>query len=362
MDVGEYGEMALASEAVELGLFVRRLRVHEPGLVRHVMWLMGFRVGDVLVLWDKHIGHLAEVLKGIPRKGWMDTNAAWWTRGVIVRDALVRANGGAALLEKGKERDKTRHGDVLLRFVESMVLPLGRVRLHARSREDPEWQPGERDRALEKRLRFYRPLLRNIYPVDLGLEKELRKGEGGEGRMERWTERTCHRCAHQGFGMTTALVSAVPGGRGTLRILYALLKGVDPADRAAYRAAMKEFDGMLTLCKKVDRVDDPRERAGGVPPGPGWLWDAVERNRGHRRLLCCPAWQYMTVVREVPGRVGSTVMAVGMALCLEPRKVDEPGIYGADDVGTVYLPYLLQRNAQHKPMTWDEWDAKRDRE
>lgn len=165
--------------------------------------------------------------------------------------------------------------------------------------------------------------------------------------MARQKQRTCPKCAYQGFELTRALVAAVPGGVGTVRILWAMVKGADVSKNVPYRTLMKEFDGMLERCCKVHWDDAPEMRDAGEPPSAMWL-AVAEQSIG--KNICCDAWKYSPMLRQKLR--GQFVVAPRRGVMVDPH---EYGIYGVDDKGIVCTPasVFVQREVHENPMPWD---------
>lgn len=327
--------MGFSQEVVLAGLFVRMLDRHEPDLVDQVILGLGWRISNVLLSWRWHIHRLVAALRRIPERGWRATKSSYRRRGELIRDRLVELNGGVPLFASGPLLE----GDRMLRFVQEMVLPWGRMQLRRVRTLTPAEAVARGTQFQIRQVRWFQWCVNYALPIDV--EKE---------EVVRHKQRTCYKCAYQGFELTRALVAAVPGGVGTVRILWAMVKGSDVSKNGPYHTRMKEFDGMLNKCCKVQWDDAPEMRDAGEPPSGMWL--AAQSVGGK---ICCDAWRYSSVLR--PKSRDSFVVQAGHGRMVDPH---EYGLYGVDDAGTICTPESVfgrwrqgQMETHEKPVPWD---------
>ena len=329
VSIGIRDTMGYSQETVLMGLFVQMLDRHEQGLVDLVIWYLGFRIGDVVLSWRRNIHRLVKALKEIPESGWRTTKASYRRRGELIRDKLEELNGGIPLFESGPLVE----GDRMLRFVQEMVLPWGRMQLR-RKRELTLAEMGARDIPFQMRqVAWFKWYVNYQLPIDLDKEHAVRH-----------KVRTCSKCAYQGFELTRALIGAVPGGQGTVRILWALLNGADASKNNPYRRLMKEFDEMVEECCKNHWDDDPKIRAADKPPGGMWL---AAQSIG--KPICCDAWKYSPILRKKRKE--------DFAVKPEPieRQIADPnkyGLYGVNDMGMVCTSESVFGCWRHNRMEW----------
>lgn len=323
-----------SQETVLMGLFVQMLDRHESGIVDLVIGFLGWRVRDVLQSWRRHIHRLVKALKGIPETGWRQTKASYRRRGELIWDRLVELNEGIPLFESGPLLE----GDRMLRFVQEMVLPWGRMQLRPVRTLMLMEAAAVRAVAVRRQVRWFSWYVNYELPIDVEQDE-----------VARCKQRTCPKCAYQGFELTRALVAAVPGGLGTVRILWAMLNGADVSKNSPYRMLMKEFDGMLDRCYKVQWDDAPEMRDAEEPPGGMWL---AAQSIG--KDICCAAWKYSPVLREKPRE---QFVVSRDWLMVNPH---EYGLYGVDDAGTICTPESVFGRWRHgrmethdKPVPWD---------
>lgn len=263
-----------------------------------------------MLSWRRHIRRLVKALEGIPERGWRQTKASYRRRGKLIRDRLVELNGGVPLSVSGPLLE----GDRMLRFVQEMVLPWGRMQLR-RVRTLTPLEAAERNVRFQiRQVKWFKWYLNYALPIDVDKEKAL--------RHKQWA---CPKCVYQGFELTRALVAAVPGGARTVRILWAIVRRADVSKNSPYGTLMKEFDGMLggVLQGALGR----RSGDAGCGGATGGMWLAAQ---SIGKDICCDAWKYSLVLRQKPGQ----------------RDPHEYGVYGIDDAGICTLESVWGRWAE----------------